>query len=270
MLANLLQVDGITGPQRSFFYLLQGRARQFNGDRTGALDALLASREAAPSVRTSGTASLLAASMILEDATEPEQVSETSTLLLDAQRLTIDDLRERSTEMLEAVQMFTSLMAAYDSRGDEAAEALLRAAEMADIYLDAAAVARGLYLEYLEVVPDSKWAAKAMFGALSLSGHQAGRRVDDQGERTDEELRRRLRDLPENDPYRAAVLGQVFADSTGPTSDSLYVLAEADLQDRLLQIQGLFDPSVFLTGQDSVPGTDLGADSAQVFREEIN
>ena len=268
MIEALLQVEGPSGPQRSFFYLLQGRARQLRGDREGALESLLASREAAPQVRTAGEASLMAARQIIQDATEPEQVSETVGLLRDARRLSAADVNAIATRILVGVDLFTSLMAAYDSRGEEAAEALLRAAEIAASDLDAGSVARGLYLEYLEVVPGSRWAAKAMYGALSLSDRRAGGRVADQGADTNAALRTAMRALPEDDPYRASVLGATVAadaaaDSAGgPAPDSLYVLAEADLQTRLREIQGLFDPSVFLTGPDSIVAVEEKADSA--------
>ena len=270
MLEALLQVEGQTGTQRSFLYLLQGRARQLRGDREGALDSFLASLEAAPQVRTAGAASLMAAQQILEDATEPEQVSETVGLLLDAQRLTTFDLNQVATRMLGGVELFTSLMAAYESRGNEAVEALLRSAEIAEFDLAARSVARGLYLEYLDVTPDSRWAAKAMYGALSLSGYRAGSRVDDRGAETDAALRAALQALPPDDPYRVAVLGStVVTDSTdGPSPDSLYVLAEVDLQTRLREIQGLFDPSVFLTAQDSVAAAgEVEADTAEAAVE---
>ena len=139
------------------------------------------------------------------------------------------------------VSNFEGLIEAFESRGASAAEAMLRAAEFAQIDLESPALARGCYLLYIDVAPDSRWTAKAIYGALSVSGHRPDPSwVADRGAATDDELRDRLQTLPTDDPYRLALADPA---ERGPMADSMYVLAEADLQRRLLEIRMLFDPT---------------------------
>jgi len=69
---------------------------------------------------------------------------------------------------------------------------------------------------------------------------------------TDDELRDRLKTLPTDDPYRLALADPA---ERGPMADSMYVLAEADLQRRLLEIRMLFDPTAedIVAAEDSIP-----------------
>jgi hypothetical protein len=135
---------------------------------------------------------------------------------------------------------------------------MLRAAELARIDLDAPALARGCYLLYIDVAPGSRWTAKAIYGALSVSGHEPDPSwVADRGAATDDELRERLASLPADDPYRLALASPA---ERGPMADSMYVLAEADLQRRLLEIRMLFDPTA--------GDTAVTADTIPAIRDE--
>ena len=172
-----------------------------------------------------------------------------------ARRSSQREMRERADRWESAAGEFEGLIAAYEGRGASAAEAILRAAELAQIDLQSLALARGGYLLYLDLGPDSRWAAKAIYGALSVSGHRPDPAwVDDRGPDTDVELRSRLASLPADDPYLLALSP---AEDRGVMADSMYVLAEADLRRRLVEIRMLFDP----TAADTVPDDDSPAEA---------
>ena len=107
----------------------------------------------------------------LRAATRPEDVTALLGTFLDSAPYRRPRGAERAERWQKASVEFEGLIEAYESRGTSAAEAILRAAEVARIDLDAPALARGSYLLYLQLVPDSRWAAKAIYGALSVSGH---------------------------------------------------------------------------------------------------
>jgi tetratricopeptide (TPR) repeat protein len=239
MLADLLRVSDTEPTMIAMLYFLRGRARQQAGDTEAALRYLDSAVAAAATSRYAADASYYAARQRLREATRTEVVSTALTGLLRAQASVDPEVRVDAARLHTWAQRFVHLMEAYESRGAAAAEAVLRAAEVAGTELDAAALARGLYLLYLDLAPDSRWAAKAIYGALAYAGHPPGDWVEDRGEETDRELLARLAALPEDDPYRLAVEER---GGEYPLADSMYLLAEADLKQRIQAIRMLFDP----------------------------
>lgn len=259
VLAELLREPLTLSTKSSQLYYLRGRTWHYAGDDELALAYL----DSAVSVNRSSRygspdAAFLAARLRLRAADELEEVGASEPYLSLAANSSDPDTRVTAQRLLYWARRFTRLAEAYDSRGAAAAEAVLRAAEVAGNELGAPAVARGLYLAYLDLVPDSPWTAKAIYGALAWSGHRPGSWVEDLGNETDETLRRRLAGLPAEDPYRIAAEG---AGGRTELVDSLYVRTERDLYDRIAALQAAFDPEVALAGarSDSAAVADSAA-----------
>ncbi len=248
--AELLQEPAVAATRVAAFHYLMGRARLSAGRTEAALESFDAAIDEASTSQAASQSAYYMIEVRLSRANRPEDVGALMGSFALARRVADSEMRARASRWQVGSQEFDALISAYEGRGASAAEAVLRAAEVARIDLYAPALARGGYLLYLEVAPESPWAAKAIIGALSLSGAtpDAGW-VDDQGAQTDVELRRRFETLPADDPYRVALSGAADRDMM---ADSMYVLAEADLDRRLTEIRMLFDP----TAADTVPDQD--------------
>ncbi|MEJ2481861.1 MAG: hypothetical protein P8049_01685 [Gemmatimonadota bacterium] len=248
-LGALLQEEMMRPARRSLVQLLRGRALEELADYGAALAVLDSSASAGATSRWAPQASLLASQIRLRLATDPDQVSATVPDLERATRAGDALTRETAVPLASAAARFRDYTQAWRDRGASAAEGALRGAELAGTELESPAVARGLYLKYLELAPDSPWTAKAIYGALAYSDYRPGGWVQDAGEVTDAQLVARLESLPASDPYRQAITGTV-QDSW---SDSAYVLAESDLEDRIIEIRMLFDTTVVRVRRDSLP-----------------
>jgi len=263
MVAGLLTAAAVPATRMAAYYFISGRARLSQGLEQEALVSLDAAVEEAATSQAAAAAAYYAIELRLRDATRPEDVTELLGSYPVARRVGNREMRERVNRWESASAEFEGLIAAYESRGASAAEAILRAAEVAQIYLEAPAVSRGSYLLYLDLVPDSRWAAKAIYGALSVSGYRPDPAwVEDRGLETDDELRSLLGGLSPDDPYRLA-----FADEEDRPimADSMYVLAEADLRRRLTEIRMLFDP----TAGDTVPDPEADEIPVQSDDDEV-
>jgi hypothetical protein len=223
-LAEQLEEGDPPPTKLAFLHLYRGLARELAGDLDGAIASYDTARSAASQGRYTAEASyrwepLLAARTI----SHPEMAAEAALL------------RERVAE-------FASLVDAYQTRGATAAEAALRAAEIAGAYLGARRVARGLYLRYLALAPQSTWQAKAIAGAMLHADWPAGEWANDEGAGTDASLRDRLAGLPLTDPYRVSL--QDLPRDAG--IDSAYVEAERLLRRRIIEIRMLYDTTAAL------------------------
>jgi hypothetical protein len=250
MTADLLTAPAVPATRLAAFHYISGRARLAHGAEQDALVAFDAAVEEASTSQAAAVAAYYATDLRLREARRPEDVTALLGSYPVARRAGDREMQQRVLRWENGSGEFEGLIAAYESRGASAAEAILRAAEVAQIDLEAPALARGSYLLYLDLVPDSRWAAKAIYGALSVSGHPPDPTwADDRGSATDAELRSLLDTLPPDDPYRLA-----FADAEDRPvmADSMYVLAEVDLRRRLMEIRMLFDP----TALDTVPEAD--------------
>ncbi|MCL7958759.1 MAG: hypothetical protein M8861_01065 [marine benthic group bacterium] len=255
MIAVLITGQVVQSTRLAAYYLVSGRAKVGQGLEQEALAAFDAAVGEAASSQAAADAAYYATELRLRDATRPDDVTALLGSFPVARRSSQREMRERADRWESAAGEFEGLIAAYEGRGASAAEAILRAAELAQIDLQSLALARGGYLLYLDLVPDSRWAAKAIYGALSVSGHRPDPAwVDDRGPDTDVELRSRLASLPADDPYLLALSP---AEDRGVMADSMYVLAEADLRRRLVEIRMLFDP----TAADTVPDDDSPAEA---------
>jgi hypothetical protein len=247
VVAVLMEEPAVPATRMAAYNYIAGRARLNQGREPDALASFDAAIAAAASSQAAAAAAFYTIELRLRAATRPEDVTELLRLFPVARRAGEREMRDRSAVWESASTEFEELITAYESRGESAAEAVLRAAEIARIDLDSPALARGSYLLYLQLVPDSRWAAKAIYGALSVSGHAPDPAwVADRGPATDDELRVHLDSLPADDPYRLAL---ARAEDRGFLADSMYVLAESDLRRRLTEIRMLFDP----TAGDTVP-----------------
>jgi tetratricopeptide (TPR) repeat protein len=257
MVAVLITAAVVPSTRMAAYYLVSGRAKLARGMEQEALTAFDAAVGEAASSQAAADAAFYATELRLRDATRPEDVTALLGSYPLARRASQTERRERAKRWESASAEFEGLIAAYEGRGTSAAEAILRASELAQIDLQALALARGGYLLYLDLVPDSRWAAKAIYGALSVSGNRPDPAwVDDRGLDTDVELRSRLASLPADDPYRLALSP---AEDRGVMADSMYALAEADLRRRLVEIRMLFDP----TAADTVPEDDTPAEAEE-------
>ncbi len=248
-LEALLADEGVPVSQRPMLWTLRGRALDSLGRPEEALVLLDSASRASGATQWAPAAAFDAARIRIRTADDPDELRAALPDLQRAARSPNDELRAAAIPLADAARRFDALTEAWRTRGATAAEAALRAAEVAGAELGSPAVARGLYLTYLELAPDSPWRAKAIFGALAYSGHRPGPGwVDDEGAATDAALRERLADLPPDDPYRAT-FDPAVADAW---SDSAYVLAEADLRNRITEIQMLFDTTVVRVRRDTV------------------
>jgi tetratricopeptide (TPR) repeat protein len=248
-LEQLLQEEGMRPARRSLLQFLRGRALEDLGNYESALAALDSSSAGGVTNRWAPQASLLSAQIRLRTAVDPDQIAEVVPDLERAARASDLLTRETAVPLAAAASQFRSFTQAWRDRGASAAEAALRGAELAGTELESPAVARGLYLKYLELAPNSPWTAKAIYGALAYAGFRPGSWVRDEGEFTDVQLLERLESLPAGDPYRQAITG------TGRDSwaDSAFVLAEVDLEQRIMEIRMLFDTTVVRVRRDTLP-----------------
>lgn len=239
---TMLADDPDTPPtQRAAYQLVVGRSWLHAGQPQAALESLDAAIASAPTSSIAADASHHAMKLRLAGATSPADVTRSLEYSRMAGRATQADLRTEAEYLGQSARLFSGLVEAYESRGASAAEAAFRAAEIAGTHLGAPALARGLYLLYLESDPDSPWAAKAMLGALRASGHPPSPSwVEDRGAATDAELREALSALPVTDPYRRSL-----AEGMGAVADdSTFLYAERELSRRLDEIQVLLGPDV--------------------------
>lgn len=252
-LAELLADEEVPVSQRAMLWTMRGRTLDSLGRTDEALVLLDSASRAGGATQWAPVAAFDAARIRIRTADEPDELREALPDLQRAVRSPDPATRTAALPLEDAARRFDALTEAWQTRGETAAEAALRAAEVAGTELGSPAVARGLYLKYLELAPDSPWEAKAIYGALAFAGHAPGGDwVRDEGAATDAELQQRLADLPPEDPYRAA-LDPAVADDW---SDSAYVLAEADLRNRITEIQMLFDTTVVRVRRDTTGVTD--------------
>jgi len=254
--------------QRALYHLLLGMALDEEGDPAGAVLAWDSAAATGSATRAGAEGAYYAARERLHDAVEPADIPALIEPMQTAARTGPLEVRSVANRYVAPLQTFTSLMGAYGSRGKNAAEALLRAAEIARDELGSPALARGLYLRYVELVPDSRWVAKAIFGALSLSGYRSAGEAVDEGEATDRKLRTRLAALPPADPYRVALAREPI-----PPDDSSYVWSERALRVRLEDIRLLYDESARRVAADSgrgvAPRARAPADSAAASKKKL-
>jgi hypothetical protein len=249
MLASELDEPEQPDTKKSALYYFRGRAQEQIPDTAVALAMYDNARAAEERSRYGTAASYRAARLRILQASSPADIVGTQSILASAAGTLDREISVDARRLNERVILFSNLVAAYESRGSTAAEAALRAAEVAGGDLAATRVARGLYLHYLELAPDSPWAAKAIYGALLFSDTPAGDWVQDRGASTDDRLRELLTAMPEANPYRISIENRARDADT----DSLYVLAESDLQRRLVEIRMLYDTTaVIVRPQDAV------------------
>jgi hypothetical protein len=234
--------------KRSALYYFRGRASEYSSDTLTALAMYDSSRASDERGRYGSRASYRAARLRILQASKPSDIVETQPFLASAATTPDREILRDARRLNERVAVFSNLVGAYESRGSTAAEAALRAAEIAGGELSAFGVARGLYLHYLELAPGSPWAAKAIYGALFYSESPAGEWVDDRGQTTDDRLRGLLAALPNANPYRISIENL----ARDANADSSYVHAESDLQRRLVEIRMLYDTTaVIVNPQDA-------------------
>jgi tetratricopeptide (TPR) repeat protein len=256
-LEALLAAEG-TPSRRAMLWTLRGRTLDSLGRTGEALVVLDSATRASGATQWAAAAGYDAARIRIRGADDPDGLRAALPDLQRAIRSPDPAVRAGAIPLEDAARRFEALTEAWRTRGSTAAEAALRAAEVAGTELGSPAVARGLYLKYLELAPRSRWEAKAIYGALAHAGHRPGDWVRDEGAATDAALRARLASLPPEDPYRAALdpaLGDVW-------SDSAFVLAEADLRDRITEIQMLFDTTVVRVRRDTTVAPAQPADTA--------
>ena len=247
-LAELLASPGLQPSMTAMLQMLRGQALENLGNSVTAITVLDSAATVGSSNRWAQEASLRASVIRIRRAQEPGEIQETVPALDRAKLSSAPGVRDTAAQMARAALLFGEFTKAWESRGSSAAEAALRAAELAGTELRSPAVARGLYLKYLELAPESPWAVKAIYGALAFSGHQPGDWVGDEGAVTDRELLARINSIPADNPYRLAMaeeLRDVWADSS-------YVLAEVDLERRISEIQMLFDTTVVRVRRDTI------------------
>lgn len=263
-LALELREPGLAETKLSALYYYRGRSLEHAG-HPNAVVMYDSARTASARSRYATAASYRAGRMRLLQAREPADIVATRSMLEQAANTLDPAISVDAKRLNEQVIQFSNLVGAYESRGATAAEAALRAAEIAGVDLAAPSVARGLYLRYLALAPGSPWTAKAIFGALLYSDTPAGAWADDRGPTTDAELRRMLSSLPPDDPYRISIEGL----SRDAEADSAYVLAETDLQRRLVEIRMLYDTTaVIIQPQDTAavePEPDPNAEDGVEF-----
>lgn len=200
----------------------------------------------------------------LREARRPEDVAETRQALAAGRRVPEPEVSADAARLGAAVEEFIRLVDAYQTRGGTAAEAALRAAELAATELRARHLARGLYLRYLDLAPESPWRAKAIAGAMLHADSPAGDWAGDEGPATDARLRDQLAGLPAADPYRISI-EELPRDAD---VDSAYVERERDLRRRIVEIRMLYDTTAVLV-QPSDTADDAGeAEEVEQEREE--
>ncbi|HSM07789.1 MAG TPA: hypothetical protein VLA33_02095 [Gemmatimonadota bacterium] len=239
-LEEQLSRPALTGTKEALLHYYHGLSLELSGDREGALASYDNARTREG--RYAAEAEYRAARLRIETAGRPADIVATRQGLARARSIPERDVATDVARLSRQVEEFASLVEAYETRGAAAAEAALRAAEVAGGQLGARRVARGLYLRYLDLAPDSRWQAKAIAGAMVHADWPAGEWAGDRGAETDERLRTHLAALPASDPYRVSL-----QDLPGSIdADSAYVEAERDLRRRLVEIRMLYDTTAVL------------------------
>lgn len=251
-LAEQLSQPALTRTKEALLHYYRGLSLEGSGDRDGAIAAYDNAR--VREGRYAAEAEYRAARLRIETALRPSDIVETRQGLARARSIPEQAVAAEVTRLSTQVEEFASLVEAYETRGASAAEAALRAAEVAGGQLGARRVARGLYLRYLELAPDSRWQAKAIAGAIVHADWPAGEWAGDRGDETDERLRTQLASLPTSDPYRVSLQDL----PGGIDTDSAYVELERDLRRRLIEIRMLYDTTAVL-----VEPTDDEADEPE-------
>jgi len=254
-LTEQLSESELTATKRALLDYYRGLSREVVGDRDGALAAYDGARAAEG--RYAVEADYRAARLRIATAARPADVVETRQGLGRARSIPKPGVSADAARLEALVVEFANLIEALETRGASAAEAALRAAEIAGGQLGARRVARGLYLRYVELAPDSPWRAKAIAGAMLHSEWPAGEWAEDRGAETDARLRTYMAALPATDPYRASVMEL----PRSVNLDSAYVEAERELRRRLIEIRMLYDTTAVLvapsdTADDAEPDED--------------
>jgi len=250
-LARQLADSDLPAPKLALLHYYRGRAREMIGDPAGALAEYDLARGEANRGRYAAEASYRWAALHIHEADRPAGIVETRQALAAARSgIPEPEVASRVARLTAAAEEFTRLVDAYETRGGTAAEAALRAAEIAGAELGARHVARGLYLQYLALAPDSPWRAKAIAGAMLYADSPAGDWADDRGADTDRRLEQQLAGLPTDDPYRVSI--QDLPRSA--RIDSAYVSAERELRRRLVEIRMLYDTTAVLVQPEDTAG----------------
>lgn len=239
-LSEQLSDSDLTSTKRAMLNYYRGLSREIADDRDGALAAFDSAR--AGEGRYAVEADYRAARLRIATAARPADVVQTRQGLARARSTPKPAVSADAARLETLVVEFANLIEAFETRGSSAAEAALRAAEIAGGQLGARRVARGLYLRYVELAPDSPWRAKAIAGAMLHADWPADGWADDRGAETDARLRTYLAALPATDPYRVSLMEL-------PRSvdlDSAYVEAERELRRRLTEIRMLYDTTAVL------------------------
>ncbi|MGI9037269.1 MAG: hypothetical protein ACR2GQ_00265 [Gemmatimonadota bacterium] len=250
-----IEEGSLTDSRRMLLLNYRGRGLEAMGDTAAALEQYDGARTGQG--RDAAEARYRWARLRIRAATSPEDIIATLQPLELSQGI-VDPLAAGDAARLRSlVDEFTRLVDAYRSRGSTAAEAALRAAEIAGAELSSPRVSRGLYLRYLDIASTSPWRAKAIAGALLHHETPAGGWAGDDGAATDAELRAQLAALPADDPYRISIEDM----PRNANVDSAYVAAERDLRRRLVEIRMLYDTTaVLVTPTDTA---EAEADSAE-------
>lgn len=269
-MTHLLETPDMTGTKLALLHYYRGLSRELSGDSTGALSEYDAARADAGQGRYAAEAAYRSALVRMRLAVRPEDIVATQQVVVAGRNVPDPGVAARASELFLEIKEFSDLMDAVRSRGSTAAEAALRAAEIAGIDLGARRVARGLYLQYLSLAPESPWRAKAIAGVLAYADARAGDWADDRGSSTDERLRNELSDLPVDDPYRVSIQNL----ARNATIDSAYVEAERDLRRRLVEIRMLYDTTAVLvqpgdTAAAGQPDDEAGNDEAEREQPEV-
>lgn len=245
----------------ALLHYYRGLAREVTGDRETALARYDSAAAAADRGRYAAQASYRWARLRILDARRPADIVATREALARGATAPDPKILNEVRRLRSRVDEFAELVAAYETRGASAAEAALRAAEIAGADLGSRRVARGLYLTYLDLAPDSPWRAKAIAGAMLHADWPAGEWAGDRGEATDSRLRTQLAGLPNSNPYRVSLQDLPRT----PGIDSAYVEAERELRRRLLQIRMLYDTTAVLVDPS---GAADGGDEAAPQQEQ--
>jgi tetratricopeptide (TPR) repeat protein len=240
-LGRLLEDADLSTTSQTLLHFYRGRSRETLGDTSGAMAEYENAEKTSDRGRYGAEAGFRWALLRLRTAEHPDDIIGTKQKLLTGQNVPEAAVSVRAVELSREVGEFSNLVDAVESRGATAAEAALRAAEIAGFSLGARRVARGLYVRYLSLAPDSPWKGKAIAGALALAAADDGG-TPDADDATDLRLREELSRLPADDPYRVSVQDL----TRSPVIDSAYVEAERNLRRRIVEIRMLYDTTAVL------------------------
>ena len=268
MFAEQLRTTDAPPTKRALLQYYRGLAREWMGDPAGAVVFYDSARIHAGQGRYSAEATYRWARLSILEAEEPADIVATLRPLDSAGAIPEPAVAAAVVRLQQQVAEFANLVDAYETRGGTAAEAALRAAEIAGAQLGARRVARGLYLRYLALAPDSPWQAKAIAGAMLHADWPAGDWAADEGEVTDRRLEDRLAALPPSDPYRVSIQDLPRDEAL----DSAYVESERLLRRRIVEIRMLYDTTAAIIERpDTLPADDAddpGADDGEPRVEE--